>query len=159
MPTYDIATQDMVFMYTKQLLTLRQISSIIGMSHTGVSKRLKKAGIIDSKVKRTCLTCGETVVRDRSRARVTSRSFCSPECYGITRANPDFVSWRQGSRIARVIVREYYSLIDTDIVHHRDSNQRNNKVSNLIVFASQSDHLKWHHKINKVEPLWDGRLI
>jgi hypothetical protein len=40
-------------------------------------------------------------------------------------------------------------------VHHKDSDNHNNELWNLAVFASTSDHLKHHHG-HKIEPLWDG---
>ena len=50
---------------------------------------------------------------------------------------------------------QYFHLEPQHIVHHKDSNQRNNDLANLLVFASASDHLKHHHG-SKVSPLWDG---
>ena len=33
-----------------------------------------------------------------------------------------------------------------EVVHHIDGNKRNNKPENLIVFASQALHKKWHNE-------------
>lgn len=35
-------------------------------------------------------------------------------------------------------------LLDTEVVHHKDNNKLNNDISNLELFASMSDHLKFH---------------
>ena len=38
-------------------------------------------------------------------------------------------------------------LIQGEIVHHRDSNKRNNTPENLVIFNSQSDHAKHHAEL------------
>lgn len=42
-------------------------------------------------------------------------------------------------------------LLPGEVVHHIDGNKRNNDPSNLMVFASQSEHAKWHktHEIQR----------
>ena len=42
------------------------------------------------------------------------------------------------------------------VVHHHDSDNRNNARQNLAVFLSQSDHMRYHHT-GQPDPLWDGR--
>lgn len=37
-------------------------------------------------------------------------------------------------------------LLPGEVVHHIDGNKRNNDPSNLMVFASQSEHAKWHYE-------------
>lgn len=69
--------------------------------------------------------------------------------------NPNYVPWRQGQRRARRIVSRYFQLEPANVIHHEDSDNRNNELSNLAVFRDQSDHLAYHHGAN-VAPLWRG---
>jgi DNA-directed RNA polymerase subunit M/transcription elongation factor TFIIS len=41
-----------------------------------------------------------------------------------------------------------------EIVHHIDGDKRNNNPENLIVFASQSDHVIWHRKWGRLIQSW-----
>lgn len=36
-----------------------------------------------------------------------------------------------------------------EVVHHMDGNKRNNDPKNLMVFASQAEHAKWHRQHDK----------
>ena len=154
--------QDVVFMYTEHHWTMDEIGRFYGITRQAIYRYLKKAGVKSEQgehVNVVCIVCDKEFTVTRKRYHKTKRYHCSKECYTITRINPDFVSWRQGSRIARLIVSQYFPLEDEHIVHHKDSNQRNFKIDNLMVFANQSDHLKYHHGNSKVIPLWDGIKI
>jgi hypothetical protein len=154
-----VKTEYLVELYTKRGLTLRQIGMQVGMSHAGVRVRLKKAGVEDSRIEVNCGYCGVRFRQVRSRWRKRLKeSYCSAEHYYAARENPDFMEWRQGSRLARAVVAQHFELEKEHRVHHVDSDQRNNDLVNLWVFASQSDHLKWHHYGN-VEPIWKGSEV
>ena len=66
-----------------------------------------------------------------------------------------YVDSRQGRRIARSIVSEYFDMEDNHIVHHEDRNATNNDMDNLKVFQCQGDHLRYHRGF-RVPILWDG---
>lgn len=104
-----------------------------------------------------CTTCGTSVQRPPSQIRKSRRIFCSSRCYLATRGQ-NHVTWRQGTRIARKVVAKYFDLQPSHVVHHEDSDERNNRIQNLKVFASQSDHMKYHHG-GSVPILFDGSQI
>lgn len=154
-----VETQHLVVLYTEQHFTLRQIGVLVGMSAAGVGKRLKAAGIVahDGEwVKASCGFCGSQLERRRSQHRDRYEIYCNTECYYASRENPGYRSWRHGSRLARAIVAQYFKLEPEHIVHHVDGDERNNNLDNLAVYASQSDHIKWHHGKGKVEAIWQG---
>jgi hypothetical protein len=150
-------TPDLVVLYTEMHLTLRAIGRLTGMSATAVMKRLRQAGITRQQGERIvalCAYCGVAVNRPRSQGlrRVV---YCGTEHYYAARANPQFVEWRHGSRLARAIVSQHYQLGRDEVVHHIDGNQRNNDLANLAVYASRSDHTAAHHG-RQVTPVWTG---
>lgn len=110
-------------------------------------------------VKRRCAQCRKCVYKQRSRADRTARSFCSQRCYMRFIARPEYEQNRQGQRQARALVRSWFLLRDEHVVHHVDGDNTNNGLSNLMVFASQGDHMRWHRlggEASGIEPLWRG---
>lgn len=156
-----VETQDVVVRYTKLHQTMEEIGAHYGVTRQAIFKHLRKAGIDADQGERVtveCSMCGKEFSMTRKRWKLTDRPHCSSDCYVLRRSNPDYIPWRQGGRLARIIVSQYFRLEPGHIVHHIDGNQRNNKLDNLQVFANQSDHLKLHHG-RDIEPLWDGRKI
>lgn len=155
-------TDIMTVWYTQAHLTIRQIAQLSGMSHTGVWKRLRTAGITahDGEwVNLTCSFCGAAFERPRCQAK-RENAYCCEEHYFAALENPGYKPWRQGQRLARAIVAQYYHLLPDHVTHHEDGNNRNNDRTNLRVFASQGDHLKYHRSLKeKPQPLWDGSKI
>jgi len=152
-----VETQHIVVMYTEKHLTGQQIGDMIGMSRAGVMKRLRKAGIkADQGEHVTCICdyCGSECSTTRARWRRTARQYCGEQCYYKSRENPAYLPWRQGQNIARQIVNHYFKLQSHHVVHHIDGDNTNNKLSNLMVFESQSDHMTYHHGIHTVTPIW-----
>lgn len=158
----QVNTLDLVAMFTVQHLTLREIGRVVGMSAAGVSKRLRFAGIASLQgtwITRPCGYCGEPVSKPRSRGKRAEALYCGTECYYAARSNPAFVEWRQGSRLARAIVSQHFSLARGHVVHHLDGDQRHNDLANLVVYASQADHMAVHHAKHAgkaIEPIWRG---
>ncbi len=155
-----LSTQDVVVMYVDQHLTLRQIGSLVGMSATAVSKRLRSAGITADQgewLDRQCGFCNAPLRVTRAKARRSIRSYCNPRCAGASHGVPTAYAWRNGSRLARLVVAQHFPLQPEHIVHHVDGDQRNNDRSNLLVFANQSDHVRYHHHGSTVVPLWTGQ--
>lgn len=154
-----LKTQDVVVMYTEKHLTLRQIGKLVGMSASAVSKRLRSAGVLAADgtiIKANCAFCGAEVERYRAKARNNVEIFCNPNCYAAKRESPGYKPWRQGQRLARAIVAQWFDLQPEHVVDHKDGDNRNNNLDNLRVYANQSDHIKMHHRKATVVPVWDG---
>ena len=157
-----ISTEEIINLYTEKHFTLRDIGKLTGLSHVGVSKRLKRAGIESIQgtwVKINCFVCDDEKLIHRKEWKKNTRHYCSADCYYLSLCNPNYISWRHGQRLARAIVKQYFPLQQDHVVHHDDGNVRNNRVDNLIVFTNQSDHMKHHHGLNHVTPLWNGKEI
>ena len=157
-----LKTQDIVVMYTQQHLTMRQIAKLCGLSAAAVLKRLRSVGITSSQgewVNTQCGFCGKDLKVRRAKARKNIENYCSTSCYAGSRANPNFHYWRHGTRLARLIVGMYFKLTPEMIVHHKDGDDRNNNLTNLAVFANQSDHMKHHHGKRAVTFIWDGAIL
>lgn len=154
-----VNTQELVVLYTEKHLTLREIGQLKGMSATAVMKRLRSVGITrkqGERVERICAYCGITISQSRSQSH-NDKAYCSAEHYYAARSNPQYVEWRNGSRLARAIVSQHYRLSPIEVVHHKDGNQRHNDLANLEVYATQADHMAKHHG-RQVAPVWDGAL-
>jgi len=161
-----IAPQDVVVMSTVQHLTPAEIAVLAGISRQQVGKILRTQGINTSKgpggacrVIIECAMCGKTMEISRKKWGKWVKHYCSNECYYASRSNPNYYQWRHGSRIARIIISQYYPIQPEHVVHHIDGDERNNDRDNLLLFASHSDHMKHHHGKNHVEPIWDGRKV
>ena len=151
----DINTDYLVKLYIVEHLTLREIGKRLKISHSGVAKRLKAAGITSDQgewVSKTCEFCGKEYKITRARK---GNKYCSMACYSAAVTSPQSHIWRHGQRLARLIVAQHYDLQPNHIVHHVDGDDRNNDRSNLAVYASQADHIS-AHRGGKAQPIWVG---
>jgi len=103
---------------------------------------------------KACEVCSKPVIRQASKK--SRRTFCSRECYHSVRQDGRYRQNRQGQRRARAIVSKCFPLEPQHVVHHEDRDNTNNSLPNLRVFASQADHMAYHHG-SGVQPIWDGR--
>lgn len=143
-------------------MKINKIAEIAGVTRQGVWKRLKKLGLhVDrhGTVTVSCAFCGHELKRFRTRASKLYSNYCNQECYFASRENPNYVPWRRGQHLARAIAAQHIKLTHETVVHHKDTNNKNNDLSNLMVFANQGDHMKYHHGKSNVRPLWDGSQI
>lgn len=151
--------EKIVKLFTQDHLTYRQIAAIVGRSHSRIGQILKEEGIDPTDgtwVDVTCYMCSNPFKQERSRVRKSSRNYCSRECYYVARKTTNYKPDYRGQRMARKVVSRLFALPPGSIVHHEDGDNNNNDPRNLKVFASHSDHLKYHHGINRPEPIWDG---
>ena len=145
--------------YINKHLTYREIATLLSVSHGTVSNWLKKRGVAVHQgtwVARKCEFCGKGFEAVRSKVRKGVGKYCSQNCYALFLYNPDYVQSRQGQRLARAIVALHFALQPEHVVHHKDTDTRNNDLANLAVFASQADHLRWHRSKKVVMPIWSG---
>lgn len=106
----------------------------------------------------SCHVCNKAMVLSPSKLKGQKRFFCSRKCYHSLRQDGRYHPNRQGQRIARKVVSQYFDLQPQHVVHHEDRDTRHNDIVNLLVFASQADHMAYHHG-SDVKPLWDGRMF
>ena len=158
-----ILNQRAIELHQRDLYSLQMIADFFGVTRQAVKKYLNKHGINTSKSATiqtvTCSQCGQKHPKARCYARKTKNHYCTLECYHKSLHNPDYIPSRQGQRIARDTIRTFYPLAETDIVHHENGNTLINDIDNLMVFRSQSDHIRWHRcggPDSGVIPLFDG---
>lgn len=152
-------TQDVVSLYTINHLTMQEIGDRFEVTRAAIWKHLKKAGIkphLGTWAKTECTFCGSPIEKRRKTWRTQRRHFCRFACYAAYRENPHYAPWRQGQRLARALVSQYFHIPEGAIVHHKDGNNRNNNLDNLAVYLANSDHLKHHHSNPDAQPIWDG---
>ena len=154
-----VETQHVVALYTQDHLTLREIAGKVGMTHAGVWKRLRAAGIereAGTWVKGLCSFCGERTRHQRSVWRRGEKHYCRAACYYADLESHGYKPWRHGQRLARAIVSQYFQIPEGAIVHHKDGDNRNNDKANLAVYAGNGDHVRVHRTGKPVVALWDG---
>ena len=144
--------------YLEDLDRVRDIAARYGVSRAAIYKTLAAHGVkATGRTKRRCGTCGAQMSVTRGRARKSEKVYCSTECYMQVVRNPTYRPRRQGQRIARRTVREFYPLEPQHIVHHIDGDQSNNAPNNLMVFKDHADHMRWHRtQGQRGAPLWRG---
>jgi len=91
----------------------------------------------------------------KSRLRRRRYVYCSSECYlAFLKAG----SGGHAQRLAKPIVSRYFDIPKGAVIHHEDGDYYNNSITNLKVFRSQADHVKYH-RCGDVEPIWDGGQV
>lgn len=104
-----------------------------------------------------CRFCGATIIVTRGRLRQKKNIYCSNKCWlnhlkKIRIGKTD----RYGGMIGRETVRMLWKGLTKEmVVHHVDGDEKNNHVSNLLVYATQGDHLRAHRGY-PATPVWVG---
>ena len=157
---------DIITAYTVDLVPMIELANQYGRTRQGIWKVLKRNDINPAEYMRldiTCLACGEIFSRPRCQVRDRTRLFCSIKCYyAYLEASQEgtYNQNRQGQRIARKVVSQYFELLPSHIVHHEDRNTLNNKPWNLRAFATQGDHIRYHRLgPDYSTPIWSGENI
>lgn len=138
------------------------ICASAGVSRIALWKRLMRMGERADRHPVTetvaCSRCGVEVERLGVRAGVARHAYCSRDCYlaWIREQGKGYRPYRHGGRLARAAVEKVFPLGPGMVVHHWDGDQSHNRLENLAVFASGSEHLSFHRG-GVGRPIWDGR--
>lgn len=152
---------DIIERYRDLLEPMSTIAPDYGISRQAVWKIIRKHGIetIKKTIPVSCHACSKEIMRNKARIRKQLHHFCSMDCYtAYLQAGEPHLDNRQGRRIARYKVGEHFTLQAGHVVHHKDNNQLNNELANLLVIANQGDHVRLHRDFD-ITPLWDGKYI
>jgi len=164
------AIVDIINAYKIDLIPITDLAKRYNVTRQAVYKALKLHGVDTSsasngKITVSCTCCGEPIIKHRCNIRKRKYIFCDKECYyayieGMQQG--EYNQNKQGQRIARVIVSQYFDLKPGHIIHHEDRNNKNNHPSNLKVFANQGDHIRYHRWDKDgivINPIWDGSQL
>ena len=154
----DADTQDIIARY-ESLEPMVDIAKRYKVTRCRIYQILKAHGVDTTKKKcqLTCPSCGETFFRTKAKVRNNKTvNYCSVECYTAgLEANRIGILSRQGQRVGRREVAKHFDLQEGNVVHHVDGNNLNNHITNLVVFATQSDHLRYHRSASTT-PIWSS---
>ena len=180
--TTRLTTQDrldIIDAYEIDLEPMMSIATRYGKARVTIWQMLKKSGIDTTKHKLevSCATCGAVIKRVKSLLRNRKNHFCNMTCYqSFLTAGASHLTdneRRKGGRRARAIVSQYFDLQPGHVVHHEDGFPLNNQLWNLRVFATNGDHIRYHHQardfynktiteptpVINIEPIWDGAAL
>jgi len=132
-------------MFRDDLMSLEQIGKKYNVSRQSVKVFLNKNGINTSRGQFfiICDNCGVRKYKPRNQIRGKVHKFCSGKCYFEFLNNPNYKESMQGQRLGRSEIEKKFGLFDF-VIHHKDGNDLNNNLSNLVAFKSHSDHMKFH---------------
>ena len=159
MPKRTIDAKEAIRLWQEEYYSANMIAKAIGFSRAGVVKCLNRNGIDTSKGNRIrvqCSQCGAPIDRTKARARAVDAPYCSRACYHAAIHNDGYRPWRQGQRRARELVEGEIPLMPGNVVHHEDGDNHNNSLDNLMVFASHSEHMRYHRTGGRAEPIYIG---
>lgn len=154
-----IDAKEAVKLWVNEHYSANMIAKRMGFSRAGVVKCLNHNGIDTAKANRVqvqCSQCGTPIKMTKTRARAVGKPYCSTECYHAAIHNASYAPWKQGQRIARSMVEAEIPLMPGNVVHHEDGDNHNNNLDNLMVFASQAEHMRYHRTGGRADPVYIG---
>lgn len=159
----NLTKDELVDLYLVKHLTMEEIARPFKVTRQCIFKALKRYGIDTTRAERfeaTCDHCGKLYSITRSRFNKQRTHYCSDTCYYTHKASilPGRTENRHAKRIARAVMENHLKrpLVGSECVHHIDGDQLNNHIDNLMLFASHSEHLRFHHQMRIVKAL-EGR--
>lgn len=151
--------------YQNDYISMAELATQYSVTRMSIWKVLHAHGVNTSKkaahIQTKCFYCQKPIIKIRCSYRKTLNHFCSRTCTSrwLNRTDPQtpYISNRHSLKLARKKVSQYILLQPGFCVHHEDRNQNNNTLSNLRVFATPADHLRYH-RLGTPLPIWDGRI-
>ena len=153
--------EQIVALYTEKHLTGEEISSKANISQVQVARILRAAGVRadqGERVQTPCGFCEAPLVVQRKRWHKQKAHYCNRECHHAAMETSAYHRWIPGCRRARAVVAKYFRLQADHVVHHKDFDQRNVEVGNLVVYADEAAR-RAYLQGRKVAPLWDGSTV
>lgn len=169
MPPLRANKEELLKMYHENT-DIKVIATHFGISRTAVYDYLKKANISPNRRSIetvNCKFCGEQFTRIGSQLKKKQGGYCSQVCFAASRSiNGEYsknggvlsrvseianvkYSRNQGRLARKAIEESGVELKAGQVIHHIDGIKSNNDISNLMIFNSQSEHMKFHHALNK----------
>lgn len=128
---------------------IREVADHLGITRQRLWQICKAHGINPHRpIKRTCAYCSGEFEATRVQVRNGGGLYCKEEHYfAHMREVSDYLPSRQGRRKSRKVIEDWlgFPLPEKFVVHHEDGDNENYDLSNLWVFPSHSEHLKYHH--------------
>lgn len=140
--------------YLSEHLTLEQIGQRLGITRQAAWNRIRRCRIDTSSAERfdiKCDVCGEEYSTTRKRYLKSIKHCCSHACYMQYLRSPEYKAWRQGQRIARINLGKHLGreVRTGEVVDFIDGDNRNNEISNLMLFPSSAEHIAYHHELKR----------
>jgi hypothetical protein len=165
-----ITPDEVKTLYVVELMTMQEIAERAGVSKQAIKLILDRTGIEyrGGKIDKQCLFCKETFKAVRSYHKQGRGNYCSQACFHASHSISGEYSINGGAvtrlyqslreqapssdrlmgRQARKAIEESgIQLRRGQVVHHIDGNRSNNSLDNLMVFDSQSEHMRYHHSL------------
>lgn len=146
-----------------------------------------KNRVLTPNLKFNCKVCGKHVEKwvapSRLKNGADTGEYCSRTCAGVGRSGSNHFNWQGGRRVdrdgyilvycpdhphagANGCVREHRLkmeskigryLLPSEVVHHKDDNPANNRITNLELYSDNKRHKKDDYKKRKIDRR--GRLL
>ena len=144
-------------------ISLKKITEIFSITRQAIYLILKKKNVPKKRnlprVRVVCKTCGIEFYKPSWRIYYKNKfHYCSKQCFYCYLTRSNTINDANGRRAGRILVSKHFNLDPKHIVHHKDKNNKNNKISNLQVFLRQKHHAR-HHYGHKERPIWDGSWV
>jgi len=158
MPTIKL-TPEAVTLYEKGW-TQKRIAEHFNCARNTVSQYLsrRKSGEPTrfAPMTKLCSFCDVPIAITGARRDVVNH-YCSQKCYYNAIRTLPYIRCVASTIRARDAVSNIYGVLPAgSVVHHRDNNNTNNAIRNLVLFANQRDHFRFHRRCSYSAPLWLG---